>query len=347
MSKEQHAHDKFDEVFGKAGVVHEQTYFDPMRGVDQRQEIGKSLVKAQSDLQTKAPSIGATTGGTFTAYSLLPPFIDPSVVDRTVRETPLVRLLPRKAVRSLTYAYNLVTAKAGAAFLGDDAALSDQVDTRSNGTVTMKFLYAVGRITGPAQAGAQGFINLMAEDIRVKTASLNEALENEIINGNTSTNALGFTGLISGITTNTSNNSSANITLELIREDFNTSFQANGLIDLVVTDGYTFNYLKGLIQDYMRFPVEGQRLPANMDFGIPDAFYFDGALFIKDRYMPTTATAREILYLDTRYIYLAVLQDYTYQELAKTNDSDKYFIKWYGALVLTFQASCVRRYNLA
>jgi len=343
----------FDECFGKAGIAEEEMYYPGMHklmgGKDNCDEslnrIAKNLEKANA-FQTvqKGPSLGTTSGSTYTGYGLMPPFLDPSIVDRTVRETPLVRLLPRRAVRGRSYTYNILTAKAGASFLGDDASLADQVDTYSIGSVDMKYLYAVGRVTGPAQASASGFINLMAEDIRIKTASMNEALENEIINGNTSTNALGFQGLIQLISTNSSSNSGGRLTLEQIRIDFNTSFEANGLIDLAVTDGQTLNYIKGVLQD---FQIRAERPVGQMDFGIPDAFTFDGVLFIKDRYMPTTAGSRRILYLDTRYVFLAVLQDYTYFELAKVNDSDKYAIKWYGALVVNFESAMVQRTSLA
>jgi len=326
----------FEKVFGAAGIANESTYYDPIRGIDKRAQIGKRLLE-------KAPSMSTTSGSTYTGYSMLPPFVDPSIVDRTVRETPLVKLVPRRAVRGRSYVYNILSTKAGADFLGEDASLSEQVDTRATGTATMSYLYAVGRITGPAIA-SETIIDLMAEDIRVKTASMNEALENELINGNTTTDPLGFNGLLAAITTNATNNAGANITLEQIRTDINTSFEANGLVDLAVTDGYTFNYIKGLLMDFQR---NVERPSGAMDFGIPDAFTFDGILFIKDRYMPTVAASRQIVFLDTRYLFLAVLQDYTYEELAKTNDSQKYYIKWYGTLVVNFQAAMVRRYGLA
>jgi hypothetical protein len=330
----------FDKCFGAAGVADEETYYDPIRSVDKRIAIGKEL---HSQMVTKGPSMDSTVGGTYTGYSMLPPFVDPSIVDRTMRETPLVKLLPRKAIRGRSYVYNILSAKVGAQFLAEDASLSDQVDTRSTGTAAMKFLYAVGRVTGVATA-SQTIINLMAEDLRVKTASMNEALENTIINGNATTAPLEFTGLIQTITTNTTDNSGANVTLEEVREDFNTAFEANGIIDLAVTDGYTHNYLKGLLMDFQR---NVERPSGSMDFGIPDAFMFDGVLFIRDRYMPTTAASRRIIYLDSRYLFLAVLQDYTYEELAKTNDSQKYMIKWYGTLVVNFEAAMVQRYGLA
>ncbi len=332
----------FDSCFGKAGIMEEELYYDPIRSLDKRTEIGEAIKK---DMITKAgPSIGNTSGGTSTIYSLMPSFVDPSIVDKTVRATPLVKLLPRRAVRGRSYIYNLISAKAGAAFLDDDAPLADQVDTRDDASTQMKYLYAVGRVTGPALSSAEGFINLLAEDIRVKTASMNEALENEIVNGNTTTNANGFQGLIQSITTNTTDNSGVNVTLEEIRSDLNTSFEANGFIDLAVTDGSTFNYIKGLLMDFQR---NVERPSGSMDFGIPDAFMFDGVLFIKDRYMPTTASSRRIIYLDSRYVFLAVLQDITFEELAKNNDSQKYMLKFYGSLIVTFESAMVQRYGLA
>lgn len=332
----------YEQTFGKAEISEEQVYYPGMckQYGGGKVESDEALKKIGDKLLSKAPSMSSTSGGTYTGYGLLPPFVDPSIVDRTVRETPLVRLLPRRAVRGRSYVYNVITAKAGADWLGEDASLSEQVDTRATATVNMKFLYAVGRITGQAIA-AETIINVMAEEVRVKTTSMNEALEQEIVNGAVATNPLGFDGLRTLITTNTSDNATAAHTLELVRTDMNTAFEANGMTDLVVTDGYTLGVIKGLLMDYVRY--EGLA----KEFGIPDGFEFEGALFIKDRYMPTTATQREILYLDTRYVFLAVQQDYTYEELAKVNDSQKFMLKWYGALVVNFEASMVRRYNLA
>jgi len=338
------AKNHFEQNFEKAGINDEEMYYPGMCiNYGGTPESCKNKLLEAGKTISKAPSMEGTTGGTFTDYALLPAWIDPSIVDRTIRETPLVKLLPRRAVKSLTYVYNILSAKAGAAFLDEDAPLSEQVDTRTNGTVSMKYLYAVGRVTGPALTGGM-LLNLQSEDFRTKMASMNEALENEIINGNTSTNANGFQGLIQSITTNTTDASGAEITLQNIRDDVNTSFEANGLIDLCVTDGRTFGYIKGLLMDYQK---NIEKPSPEMSFGIPDAFMIDGVLFIKDRYMPTTAASRRILFLDTRYVFLAVLQDYTVVQMGINNDSNKYFIKWYGSLVVNFESAMVQRYGLA
>ena len=337
----------FDTGFGKMGVREGETYYNPIAGIDKRKEMAKEY---QANMQ-KAPSFGHTSGGTVTAYGLMPSFFDPAIVDRTVRQTPLVRLLPRKAVRGRAYVYNALTAKAGytigtagGGFMADDASLPEDVDTWTATSTVMKFAYVVGRVTGPALSSGEGFLNLLAEDIRVKTSTMNEILENEIVNGDASSAAVGFTGLRASITTNTTANGGGAITLDQIREDMNTVFEANGNVDLVVTDGSTHNVIKGLLMDFQR---NVERPTGQMDFGIPDAFMFDGALFIKDRFMPTTAASREIMYLDLRYVFLAILQDTTFEELAKTNDSQKYMLKWYGCLIVTAEALMADRTGLA
>ena len=342
----------FDQTFGKMGVQEGETYYGGLNWG--KKDCDEKLVKMGKTYEgciTKAPSVSTTTGGTVTAYGLMPSFFDPALVDRTVRQTPLIRLLHRKAVRGRSYVYNALTARAvptngtaGSGFKGDDAALSDDVDTWTAVSTTMKYAYVVGRITGPALASGRGYLNLLAEDIRIKTSSMNQILENEIVNGNTSTNALGFTGLRASITTNTTANGGAAITLAQIRTDLATMFNANGNADIAVTDASTFNTIKGLLMDFQRNVEQPSGM---MDFGIPDAFMFDGVLFIKDRFMPTTASSREIMYLDLRYVFLAVLQDVTFEELAKTNDSQKYMLKWYGSLIVTAEALMVDRTGLA
>ena len=333
----------FDSFFAKAGIGVDQEYYTGFNASESLTTAKESIVPMYKELIAKAsPSMDSSTGGTYTGYTIFPPFLDPIIVDRTIRQTPLVFMLPRRAVRGRSIVYSILSAKGGASFKLEDAPQNVDTNTRSTGTATIKFLYAVGRMTGVAIA-SQTIFNMQSEEIRVTTASMNEALENSIING-TSADANGFGGLIDAISTNTETNSGAEITLADIRDDLNTSFEANGMINLIVTDGRTHNYIKGLLQDYMR---NTEQPTTDMKFGIPDAFYFDGVLFIRDRYMPTTAASRRVLYLDTRYIYLAVLQEMTMEELAKVNDSRKFMIKWYGTMVTTFESSSVMRYGLA
>ena len=66
----------------------------------------RGLRKASIDTQTG----GAGTAGT----ALVPVYPDPNIVNRTIRQTPLRNMVPRRAVRGLTYDYIPLTAKGGA-----------------------------------------------------------------------------------------------------------------------------------------------------------------------------------------------------------------------------------------
>ena len=112
----------------------------------------------------------------------------------------------------------------------------------------------------------------------------------------------------------------------------------------VVTDATTHNWMKGLLLDIQR---NVERVDAGMlGFGIPDAFMFDGVVFIRDKFMPTTSGSKRMLFIDMRYWFLAVLQDLTYEEKASENDTFVYMLKTYQTPVLTHEAACTQIYGI-
>jgi len=312
-------------------------YYNPWMGVN----LTKSLV----DNFVQKSSIDSQTGGPGTAgTALVPVYPDSTIVDRTAKQVPLRMLFPRRAIKGLTYDFIPLKAKGGAVFAAENGAIADQVDTYDRESIPIKFAYAKGRISGPAIAGMRGFIDPTQLDLSVKTTSLMELEEDTIINGDASTNPEEYNGLITTISSNTTQVSGFP-TLAGIRAEFATSFNNQGNVDLAVTDAATHNYIKGLLLDIQR-NVEVVR-QGELGFGIPDAFRFDGVLFIRDRFMPTTSTARRILFLDMRYIFMAVLQDMTYEEKASENDTFVYMLKEYLALAVTHEAACTQMYDIS
>ena len=313
-------------------------YYNPWTKNNKIEAIKKAFIN-------KAASIDSQTGGAGTAgTALIPVYVDSTIVDRTIKETPLRNLLPRRAVKGLTYDYIPLTAKGGAVFAFENAAIEDQQDTYARVSVPIKFAYAKGRVSGPAIAGMKGFNDPSSLDLSVKTTSIMELEENKIINGNASTYPEEFSGIIASITTNTTNLSSGLPTLAGIRAEWATSYNANGNVTLAVTDATTHNYVKGLLLDVQR-NVENPSVDA-LGFGIPGAFAFDTMMFITDKFMPRTANAKRILFLDMRYQFMAVLQDLTYEEKASENDSYVYMLKEYLTYVNTFEASCTQMYGI-
>jgi hypothetical protein len=129
-----------------------------------------------------------------------------------------------------------------------------------------------------------------------------------------------------------------------VRAEFATTFNANGSVSVAVTDKTTHNYLKSLLLELqMNVAPSVGVLP----LGLPDNFVIDGVIFIADKFMPTGSNSKRILFLDTRYIFMAVLKELTYEEKASENDSNVYILKEYLALVMTHQASSSQMYGIA
>ena len=315
-------------------------YYNPMGRVNKTIEIAKRSYELQK------ASIDSQTGGSGTAgTALVPVYPDPNVVNRTIRQTPLRNATPRRAVKGLTYDYIPLTAKGGAFWAAENGSLSVVEDTYDRQSVAIKYLYAKGLISGPAIAGMRGFIDPAQLDLGVKTDSIYEAEEDALINGDASTTPLEPSGMIKLITTNTTNLSGGNPTLPGIRAELATTFNAKGFPTIAVTDATTHNYVKGLLLDIQRQvsnPSEGI-----LGFGIPDAFEFDQLMFIKDIFMPTSASSKRILFLDMRYIFFGVLQDLTYEEKYTDSDGFVYLLKEYLTIVNTFEAASSQMYGIA
>ena len=89
---------------------------------------------------------------------MIPIYVDPRIVDTTRKETPLVELIPRVANQGMYADYNKITAKGGGFTAAEDAALSETNTTYDRASTVIKFLYAVGRVTGPTQAAMPSYM---------------------------------------------------------------------------------------------------------------------------------------------------------------------------------------------
>jgi hypothetical protein len=77
---------------------------------------------------------------------------------------------------------------------------------------------------------------------------------------------------------------------------------------------------------------------AELPFGVPPQLVLQtmvGAIpVIPSMYLSNTSGAKQIFFLDTDFIEMRVLQDMTYEDLAKTNDSSKFMLKIYECLIM-------------
>ena len=323
-------------------------YWDPVGGVDMR---------AQADLKATT----TTQGGAGTAgYAMIPVYLSPMLIDQTRKRTPLVELIPRVTNLGMYADWNEITEKGAAFTAAEDAAFGEANDTMDRYSTAIKFLYSVGRVTGQARAAQPAFVlegfqgtgsglggsafgnvaSSNAMQLRVLTAarSLKELEESLIVNGDASTTATEFSGIVKlQSTTNVVDLSGVALTYDDIEEAIQNSFDDSGNIKLAIGSSSAVRDVRKIILDTFRYSPSD--VPAGvLPFGVPSAVILQtmvGAVpLIPSQYLSNVSGAKQIYFLDTDYIEMRVLQDTTYEAMGKTNDSDKFYLKQYQCLVM-------------
>ena len=331
-----------------------QRYVDVRHGIDLRPQL-KSVFMMSREAQLKS-ALTTTAGGAGTAgYAMIPVSVDPRVVDTTRKYTPLVEIIPRVTNIGMYADYNKITAKGAAVTAGEDAALDAVTDTKDRASTAIKFLYSVGRVTGQAQAAMppymlQGFDssgtglpgssfgNASAPtakqfEILLRARALRELEENLIINGNSSTSATEFDGLLTLQSTTNKVALSAAIALADLDTAVSYAFADGGRPNLAIASPGAYKTLLGLLNAKIGYLQSQQEvfwgfstIVYNSQVGpipiIPSQYLAEGS-----------SSYGTVLVLDMDFIEMRVLQDMTYEELAKTNDSEKFMLKMYEALI--------------
>ena len=343
---------------------------DVTSGVDTRASLKSFFDKGEAMLKAQT----TTSGGAGTAgYAMIPIFVDPKIVDLTRKYTPLVEILPRVTNMGITADYNVITAKGGAYAAAEDAPLPETSTTYDRKTESIKYLYAVGRVTGPSQAaqpsyvlagmlpgsGAtgpfsdQGAANAIQQEVLVKTRELRELEENLLINGNATTSYTSaptgaeFNGIVTQLsTTNQLNKSNTAISIDDIGTQATVAFAAGGRPNLGITDAYTYNAILAQITQKIGY-LQAQK---EVFWGFSTVVFHTivGEIpIIPSMFMGYASGSRKVLLLDLSVIEVRVLQDVTYEELAKTNDSRKFLLKLYECLIVRAPSFCAQIVNIA
>jgi len=345
----------FDECFSKFGVYEDSEYAGGVSSFEygeKRKSIVQQVNKSVGELLLKERGTTTSEYATSTTYSstsgslptLLPIWVSPDIISLSQKETPLYEMLPKIAVRGKFYDWNTATfASTNASFKPEDAPFAEYDDTYTRNTVQMKYAYAIGRVTGPMQIHAQGYIDMKRQEILMKTRALLQKIENEIVNGSISTDANGFNGLGASISTNTTSLGAA-LSISDIRTSIRyckqggTTYSATlggGNPNLIVCDLATFDDIKALLQAYLRY--NGPMVSIAWGF---QTIEFEGIPVIASKFMTTTSGSKALYVLDINVVKMGIALDLTMEDLAKTNDSDKFYIKWYGALLVLVETWC-------
>jgi len=329
-------------------------YADAWKNIDYRPKLKELMSMGMKALTS-------TTGGAGTAgYALVPIYVDPRIVDTTRKFTPLVELIPRVTNQGLTADYNIITAKGGGYTAAEDAALPEKNDTYDRASTAIKYLYAVGRITGQMQAAMPSYIlegfqptgaglgsgspfspsgvpNAKQLEVIMKAREIRELEENLIINGDASSTATQFSGIVKlQGTENVVDLDGAALTWDDIETAVRYAFDDGGRPKISVASSSVVQDIRKIIIDTFRYNPSD--MAGELPFGVSASIVLQtlvGAIpVIPSMYLSNTSGAKQIYFLDTDYIEMRVLQDMTYEDLAKTNDSQKFMLKIYECLIM-------------
>jgi len=312
------------------------------------------------EIQIKA--LNTTSGGAGTAgYALVPVFVDPVIVDRSRKYTPLVELIPRVTQMGMYADFNVITAKGSAFVAAQDAAMTEHDDTEDRVSKPIKFLYSVGRITGPMQAAMPSYMimgmtpigsgagpttfapasamSAKHKEVITKSRAMKELEENLILNGSVSSDANEFDGIvIQQATTNQYDASSAALTWDMVEETVQYAFDDGGRPNLAVASSSVVTALRKLMLDSGRYTMDNLSAGSVLPFGVPAQIVIQTMVgpisVIPSMFLSNVVGAKQIFFLDMDYIEMRVLQDMTYEELAHVNDSSKFMLKIYETFIM-------------
>lgn len=350
-----------------AGSAYNQSFGNMQSGTvyqsaDLKADMRPRLNEAYNDgIKASLKAHQSTSGGAGTAgYAMIPVFVDSKIIDQTRKYTPLVEIIPRVTNNGITADYNTITAKGGAVAKAEDAALAETNTTYARQSTAIKFLYAIGRVTGISQAAQPSYIlagmqpgagatgpfgdqsasSSLQQEVLVKAREMKELEESLIVNGDAGSDANEFSGIVTlmGATNTVDKNTSA---LELGDLDLaiRYAFDDGGRPNLGVCSSGVFADLLGLLNNKVGF------LQANQQafWGFSTIMYHSmvGSIpIIPSMYLSNVSGSKAIYFLDLQVVEMRVLQDMTFEKLAKTNDSEKFMLKVYEALIIRNTAFC-------
>jgi hypothetical protein len=341
-------------------MADETVYMDPYNQVDMREDLRGAVLKGFERLngvQLKELSIGGMGAGT-AGVSLIPVYVDPRIIDLSRKFTPWTTLVPRVSNMGITADYNKITAKGAAVSAAEDAALSDVTDTEARESTRIKYLYSIGRVTGPTQAAMPSYIvsglepsgsgitnttfgsptapNAKQYEVLKRARALQEKEESLIWTGDASTTATDFSGLPKlQATTNQLDKSGAALDWADIETAVQYAFDDSGRPNIAGCDSSSLADIRKIMIDNFRYTPGSMRGTAG--FGVEAPVVIETMVgpvpVVPSQYLLNTTGNKQIFFLDMSTVEMRVLQDTTYEDLAKTNDSQKFMLKKYECLL--------------
>lgn len=276
-----------------------------------------------------------------TGNYLIPEVVDPVIRDYVWKSTPLLTSgVTRMPWPTHTYYVRKRTALPTASWKADDVALPAATrSTYDKVAKNVKFLYIRGEVTGPIQAAAGGVVNALQEEIRVSSRTIAEQLTTDIVAGDASP-AEEIDGMLNQVPTGTpgdeggTRTESTNLSLAMLDRAIDDT---RGEGNIILTSRKVRRAINALLQAQQRF-VDSTEVAGGFR-----VLTYDGLPILTDLHWEDDA---KILIYRREDAKLLVNQDFTFSPLAKTKDSDDYFIKGYFGFALEGRPVLLKDFTL-
>jgi len=273
---------------------------------------------------------------------IIPVYKDPELIDTVKILTPFFEELGKTPAPESTYRWEKQSANNFGKFVAESNAatrFAAQKGTYAESTVTTRLLSYILNVGMLAQKNVQPYLDLARKEQEIGMLAMRKAIERCVITGAPAagsdggiTDALAFTGLGVGITTNYDTPTPAEaISLDKI-DAMMDKLNAYGVPDneiLIVTDPYTATNVSGLFYNTFNTPIDKGMTKA----GVKVTHYRDAPIF-KSSYMPTTTGSREMYFVHKRSTVLAEFYPMSQIDLGRTQLSDDSVMFWMGALAI-------------
>lgn len=287
---------------------------------------------------------------------MVPIFVDQRIIDISRKYTPMVELVARVSNLGLTADFNTITAKGAANWGSEDQALSESDDSVKRDSFPIKFLRSVGRVTGVAQAAVPSFMLAQfqpsgigapdatfadmaapnARQLRILTATraIKEKEEDTLLNGDSSSDPLEPDGIIVQIAgVNDLDKSAGALALNDLHDGVRLAAAASGRPNLAVCNTVTYTTILKLLSTQITFREASRQV--FWGFSAIVLYSIVGEIpIIFSQFLSDATNVGRIMFLDLSVIETRVLQDLTFETLAKTSDSDKFFLKMYICFIV-------------
>jgi len=250
------------------------------------------------------------------------------------KRTPLYNQFRKEKTTSTTIAFKDQLDLPVASFGAELGAMpAPQHATYGERAVMLKSLYSRGEVSGQLVAASEAYIPALEREIRNHTRAMINAVENTLVVGDSSARPNEFDGLVKWITnTVDASNGGTAAPLRLSDLEVMRDSTTTGEYDLYIANAEVRRRLMSVILPQVRFQGETKVIDGGFE-----VFAYQGVPFVEVKpHTPQAAAAMEniILGVNRDMVWIPVLQDLTYEELAHVRDSTDFIIKMYLGLVV-------------